>query len=75
MLRRFYSIWLYKGGSDIDGGTLSQLRNLIHRKNAGNDVSKRVNACIDFFELATQHFVTTASMKFYDNGFNPNFEL
>ena len=39
---------LYKGGSNLDGGTLIQLRNLINR-NVATDISGRFNKAVDFF--------------------------
>ena len=56
---------LYNCNTVRDGGTLMQLRNEIDRRNIGKDISKRFNASIDFFELATDCYITSAAMKFY----------
>ena len=40
---------LYNGGSDLDGGTLIQLRNLINRHNVAADISGRFNEATMIF--------------------------
>jgi hypothetical protein len=56
---------LYKMGSSQEGGTLLQLRNLINRRNVGQNVSNRFNACLDFFELVTQSHIFAAVLTFF----------
>ena len=56
---------LYKGGSNCDGGTLLQLRNLINRRNVAKDVSGRFNECIDFFEMVVKSHIVAAGMHFF----------
>ena len=56
---------LYKGGSNLEGGTLLQLRNKINRKNVKYDVKGNWNACIDFFELVTKCHIVAAALHFF----------
>lgn len=56
---------LYKGGSNLEGGTLIQLRNLVNRRNVGTDISGRFNQAIDFFELVVRCHITAAAMQFF----------
>lgn len=56
---------LYKGGSNCDGGTLLQLRNLIYRRNVAKDVSGRFNECMDFFEMVVRSHIVAAGMQFF----------
>ena len=56
---------LYKGGSNCNGGTLLQLRNLINGRNVAKDVSGRFNECIDFFEMVVKSHVVAAGMHFF----------
>ena len=56
---------LYKGGSNLEEGTLIQLRNLINRRNVATDVSGRFNQAIDFFELIVRCHITAATMHYF----------
>ena len=56
---------LYKGGSNLEGGTLLQLRNLINRRNIATDISGRFNEAVDFFELIVRCYITTAAMQYF----------
>ena len=56
---------LYKTGSNCDGGTLLQLRNLINRRNIAKDVTGRFNETIDFAELVINCHIVAAGMKFF----------
>lgn len=56
---------LYKGGSNCDGGTLLQLRNLINRRYVAKDVCGRFNECIDFFEMVVKSHIIAAGMHFF----------
>lgn len=54
---------LYKLGSNCDGGTLLQLRNLINRWNVAKDVGGRFNECIDFLEKVVKSHIIAAGMR------------
>jgi hypothetical protein len=56
---------LYRGGSNLDGGTLLQLRNLLNRRNVSKDVTGRFNAAIDFFELIVHSHIIGAALHFF----------
>ena len=56
---------LYKGGSNLDGGTLIQLRNLINRRNVATNISGRFNQAVDFFELVVRCYITAAAMHYF----------
>ena len=56
---------LYKGGSNLEGGTFIQLRNLINRRNVATDVSGRFNQAVDFFELVVRCHITAAAMHYF----------
>ena len=56
---------LYKGGSNLDGGTLIQLRNLINRRNVATDISGRFNEAVNFFELVVRCHITAAAMHYF----------
>ncbi|SMN01873.1 hypothetical protein SPONL_183 [uncultured Candidatus Thioglobus sp.] len=56
---------LYKGGSNLDGGTLLQLRNLINRRNVSADTSNKFNASIDYFELVTKCHIISVTMHYF----------
>ncbi|XP_070551390.1 uncharacterized protein [Ptychodera flava] len=51
---------MYTMSSAREGGTLSQLRNLINRRNVVADVRKDYHAVADFFDLATDVHVLVA---------------
>ena len=56
---------LYKGGSNLEGGTLIQLRNLINGRNVATDISGRFNQAIDFFSVSGRFHITAAAMHYY----------
>ena len=56
---------LYKTGSNCDGGTLLQLRNLINRRNITKDITGRFNETINFAELVINCHIVAAGMKFF----------
>ena len=56
---------LYHGGSNLDGGSLLQLRNLLNRRNVAKEVKGRFNATIDFFELIVHCHIIAAAMNFF----------
>ena len=56
---------LYKGGSNLDGGTLIQLRKLINRRNVATNISGRFNQAVDFFELVVRCYITAAAMHYF----------
>ena len=49
----------------MDGGTLYQLRNIVNRRNVGQDCSKNVNACEDFFTTVTEAHILAAAMEVF----------
>ena len=55
----------YKGGSNSEGGTLLQLRNMLNRQNVAADVSGRFNSTVDFVELVTNCHIVAAAMNFF----------
>ena len=57
---------LYKLGSNCDGGTLLQLRNLINRRNVAANLHGRFNATIDFMELVVNSHIIAADLIFLD---------
>lgn len=63
-------IWkhLYKVESQMDKGTLYQLRNLINRRNVGNNPFKDVNAHEDFFLLIVDSHILAAAMEMLGMG-------
>ena len=61
----------YKGGSNLDGSTLIQLRNLINRRNVATDISGWFNEAVDFFELVVLRHITAAAMHYF--GMNAKF--
>ena len=58
---------LYKGGSNLHGGTLIQLRNLINRPSVASDISGRINQAVDFLNwwLPGNCYITTAAMHYF----------
>lgn len=56
---------LYKGGSNSEGGTLIQLRNLLNGRNVASDVSGRFNATVDFLEFVTNCHVLAVAMNYF----------
>lgn len=56
---------LYKGGSNSEGGTLIQLRNLLSGRNVASDVSERSNATVDFLEFVTNCHVLAVAMNYF----------
>ncbi len=49
----------------MDGGTLFQLRNLIHRGNVHKDLSDDFDASQNFFELVTYGYILSAAMTVF----------
>ena len=60
-------IWkrLYKGSSNIDGGTLYQLRNIINRRDVVKNPGKNMNACEGFLEVVVEAHILSASMSIF----------
>ena len=60
-------IWklLYTLKSVSDKGTLYQLRNVVNRKNVGEDPTKDMNAHEDFFNLVTKSHALAAAMELF----------
>lgn len=58
-------IWkrLYKTKSEMERGTMYQLRNLINRRNVVKKVKSDVNACEDFFHLTVIGHVIACAME------------
>lgn len=56
---------LYKGGSNLDCGTLLQLRNLINRRNVSKDTSGKFNSSVDFFELVVRCHIVAATLQYF----------
>ena len=59
-------IWklIYSTKSGTEKGTLYQLKNLINRKNIGDDVTKDMNAHEDFFNAIVTSHILAAAMEF-----------
>lgn len=57
---------LYKIGSNSDGGTLLQLRNILNCQNVAATVSGRFNVTIDFVELITNSHIIVAAMDWHE---------
>lgn len=55
----------FHGNSVTDGGTLWQLRCLIHRHNISKDVSKQMNELEDFFKLVGKAHIMAAALHFF----------
>lgn len=60
-------IWrrLYKGSSNIDGGTLYQLRNIINRRDVVKQPSKNMNACEGFLDVVVEAHIVSAAMTVF----------
>lgn len=60
-------IWirLYRKGTDMEKGTLLQMKNLLHRTSVPQDPTKDVNACEDFLEEVTIAHVIAAAMQYF----------
>ncbi|KAI0229768.1 hypothetical protein LSAT2_019807, partial [Lamellibrachia satsuma] len=58
MMDQFYTI-----DSSRDGGTLSQLRNLINRRNVVTKVARHYHAVSQFIDLVTDCYVLVAAME------------
>ena len=56
----------FHGNSVTDGGTLWQLRCLIHRHNITKNVSKEMNELEDFFKSVGRAHVMAAALTFFD---------
>ena len=61
----FQVIWtrLYGHQSNMDGGTLLQLRNLLNRSSVPSDSKRGVNAADDFLQVVLIGHVMSAAME------------
>ncbi len=58
-------IWK-QGSSNIDGGTLYHLRNIINRRNVVKNPGKNMNACEGFLEVLIEAHVVSAALSTFE---------